>query len=110
MHHQSSMPGNQISRQVEMAKELYEKNQFAEALLLLNQSEASLDVHHCDLVLLKDIYNYKGYVFDDSGKLEEAEVYFKKSLEVCTKIGNPVFIYNRYDNLAGVHMRQNKNE
>ena len=89
---------------------LYKKNEFAKALPLLNHLEGLIDTGYEDLNLAKDIFNYKGLIFLATGQLPEAETYFKKALKVCIQIGNPVFIYNRYDNLASVYILQGRNE
>ncbi|MDB5283326.1 MAG: hypothetical protein JWO06_2401 [Bacteroidota bacterium] len=104
------MLNSEIGDLVKAAKEFYKKNELQAALDLLNKSEVRIDEIGRDANLLKDIYSYKGHIYSDTGHLEEAELYFKKSLEICEKIGDPVFIYKRYDNLASIYILQGKNE
>ena len=52
--------------------------------------------------------NFKGLIALNQGDFSAAEVYLLRSLKIAEEIGDPKFIYNRYDNIATLYMETKK--
>lgn len=106
MHKQAS-PFSVSSKDKQRLKKidrLFMAGEYAEVLKELKDFEKSSRSNAENPYLKKDITNYRGMIAHRAGEWGLAEKHFLASLEACNVIGEPRFIFNRYDNLATVYL------
>ena len=85
------------------ADSLYQKNDLKGALDLLASLENELAYHPDPIIEMKSS-NLKGNIFIKQGEYGMAEQFYLQSLIQAQEIGEPRYIYNRYDNLVGAYI------
>lgn len=85
------------------ADELYHKSNFADALHILDQLDQCL-ISEPDQILEMRSSNLRGLIYFKQGDFNKAEEILLKSLAIARQVGDPRYIYNRYDNLATLYI------
>ena len=85
------------------AESLYQKNKFVESLTILDRFDKRL-MSTPDVFFEMKSSNIRGLIHFKQGDFTKAEDFFLKSLEASKQLGDPKWIYNRYDNLAAIYI------
>jgi PAS domain S-box-containing protein len=85
------------------AEDAYQKNNFVGTLDTLDYLDQSLTKEPDPTLEMKST-NLRGLIAFKQGNFNTAEEYFLKSLSISKLLGDPRYIYNRYDNLATLYI------
>jgi PAS domain S-box-containing protein len=87
----------------ELAESEYHKNDFESSLKSLDQLDQLIRLDVDDLIEMKSL-NLRGLIYYKQGNFKPAESLLLRSLDISEEIGDPRYIYNRYDNLATLYI------
>jgi PAS domain S-box-containing protein len=90
------------------ADRFFHENNYVESSRSLDIIERGIAGTQTDKKVEMKMTNFKGLISLNQGDFATAELYLLRSLRIAEEIGEPKFIYNRYDNLASLYMETKK--
>lgn len=88
----------------EKAKKYYDVHDFESAMPFLDKILSLPAKSKADIIAHMKATNSKGIIYNSKTDFITAEKYFLRSLEYAQKVGNLVYIFNRFDNLGSCAM------